>query len=211
MVYREGMRERLERMTRLEKEYWGKGVFPGGIDEAGRGPLAGPVVAACVVMPADDLIEGVNDSKKIAEKRREVYSAIIQDKAVSIGIGIVDNKIIDKINILQATRLACAQAYEQMPVKPDTLLIDALKELDINAEQIPIIHGDAKSYLIACASIIAKVTRDRIMIEYDKQYPQYGFAQHKGYGTKQHIQNILKYGECELHRKTFIKKIYERQ
>jgi ribonuclease HII len=176
------------------------------MDEAGRGPLAGPVVAACVVLPPEPLVEYVNDSKKISEKRREtLFDAIIS--AADYGVGIVGADIIDEINILQATRLAFKAAYNNMDKRPSMLLVDALKALDVPARQLAIIKGDQKSYLIAAASIIAKVTRDRMLAELDATYPLYGFARHKGYGTAQHIAALHAYGPCPEHRRTFIKGI----
>jgi ribonuclease HII len=189
----------------FENEVWNEGYeLIGGIDEAGRGPLCGSVVAACVIMPKNLLIEGVNDSKKLSAKKREKLYDIIFEKAVSIGIGIVDEKIIDEINIKQAARLAMKHAVENMAVKPEYLLIDA-ENVDMDIPQQSIIKGDQKSHSIAAASIIAKVTRDRMCIEWDKEYPKYNILKHKGYGTKEHIEAIKKYGPCSLHRKTFIK------
>lgn len=177
-----------------------------GIDEAGRGPLAGPVVVGAVILPKDSFIEGVNDSKKISEKKREkIYEQII-DEAIAYGVGIVDQKTIDEINILNATKLALKMAIQNLKVKPDIILVDALNGMDTCG--IPyksIIKGDAKNYCIAAASIIAKVTRDRIMQEWDEIYPQYGFINHKGYGTAAHIKAIKENGPTPLHRKTFIK------
>ncbi len=198
--------ERLVTMTEYEREYWIRGASVGGMDEAGRGPLAGPVVAACVVLPPEPLVEYVNDSKKISEKRREtLFDAIIS--AADYGVGIVGADIIDEINILQATRLAFKAAYNNMDKRPSMLLVDALKALDVPARQLAIIKGDQKSYLIAAASIIAKVTRDRMLAELDATYPLYGFARHKGYGTAQHIAALHAYGPCPEHRRTFIKGI----
>lgn len=177
-----------------------------GIDEAGRGPLAGPVVVGIVILPKDSMIEGVNDSKKVSEKKREkVYEDIIAE-AIDWSVGIVDQNEIDEINILNATKKALTMAIENLKVKPDLILVDALEKIDTKG--IPyksIIKGDAKEYSIAAASIIAKVTRDRIMKQWDEIYPQYGFAGHKGYGTAKHIQAIKEYGPCILHRKSFIK------
>lgn len=177
-----------------------------GIDEAGRGPLAGPVVVGAVILPRDSFIEGVNDSKKISEKKRErVYEQIIAE-AISYGVGIVDQKTIDEINILNATKLGVKLALEQMKIKPDLILVDALNNMDtLGIPYKSVIKGDAKHYSIAAASIIAKVTRDRIMQEWDELYPVYGFAKHKGYGTSAHIEAIKENGPCILHRKSFIK------
>ena len=177
----------------------------GGMDEAGRGPLAGPVVCACCIMPLDSMIDGINDSKKVSEKSRERLYDIIVDIAVAYGVGIVEPSVIDEINILQATKLGMKKAFENMTEKPEMLLIDAVKlELPIPVRSI--IKGDAQSYNIAAASIIAKVTRDRIMREYDLLYPQYGFAKNKGYGTKVHTDAIARVGRCPIHRRTFIRK-----
>lgn len=177
-----------------------------GIDEAGRGPLAGPVVVASVILPKDSMIEGVNDSKKVSEKKRErVFDEIINN-AISYGVGIIDETKIDEINILQATKLGLTTALKELKVKPDAILVDALQGIDtLGIPYKSIIKGDALSYSIAAASIIAKVTRDRIMIGYDKIYPEYGFAKHKGYGTAEHISAIKKYGLCPIHRLSFTK------
>lgn len=170
------------------------------------GPLAGPVVVASCIMPQDSMIEGVNDSKKVSEKKRErVFEEIIKE-ATSYGIGIVDETEIDEINILQATKMGLTNSIKELKVKPDLILVDALKNIDtLEIPYISIIKGDAKSYSIAAASIIAKVTRDRIMLGYDKMYPEYGFAKHKGYGTAEHITAIKRYGPCPIHRRSFIK------
>lgn len=198
-------KERLFAITEYERPLWEKGIVVGGMDEVGRGPLAGPVVTACAVLPAEPLIEGVNDSKKLSEKKREQLFALLKERAC-YGIGIVDQTVIDEINILEATRKAFCMAFEQMAEKPSVVLVDAMKPLPIAAEQISLIKGDAKSYLIGAASILAKVTRDRMMIEYDALYPQYGFAKNKGYGTAEHIAALEQYGPCPLHRRSFIKK-----
>ena len=191
-------------MLDYENKY--KGKLIAGIDEAGRGPLAGPVVCACVIMPLDEdkLIDGINDSKKLTEKKREeLYDKIIE-RAIAYSIVEVDERTIDRINILNATKQGMKRALDGLKVKPDIVLIDAVK-LDTNLPQDNIIKGDAKSYNIASASILAKVYRDRLMKELSEKYPQYNFAKHKGYGTKEHIENLKKYGKCELHRETFIK------
>jgi len=198
--------ERLNAMRRYELEAVSQGYCNiAGIDEAGRGPLAGPVVAACVMLPENCLIEGINDSKKLSPAKREKLYDIILDRAVSYGIGIVDEKRIDEINILNATKLAMKTAVEQMSVKPDILLIDAVKLDDLDIPQKSIIKGDELSISIAAASIIAKVTRDRMISEADSQYPEYGFKKHKGYGTAEHINAIKKYGICPIHRISFTK------
>lgn len=191
-------------MLDYENKYKGKRIA--GIDEAGRGPLAGPVVCACVIMPLDEdkLIDGINDSKKLTEKKREELYDKIKERAIAYSIVEVDERTIDRINILNATKLGMKRALDGLKVKPDIVLIDAVK-LDTNLPQDNIIKGDAKSYNIASASILAKVYRDRLMKELSEKYPQYNFAKHKGYGTKEHIENLKKYGKCELHRETFIK------
>ena len=175
-----------------------------GIDEVGRGPLAGPVCVACAIMPLDDIIDGVDDSKKLSEKKREQRFDKIVQKAICYRVEMVDEKTIDKINILEATKLAMKRAIENMPTMPDIVLVDAVKGLDVNVPTLPIIHGDTLSYNIAAASIIAIVTRDRLMIELAKKYPKYGFEKHKGYGTKAHIDAIKKYGVLDIHRKSFL-------
>ncbi|MBE5738590.1 MAG: ribonuclease HII [Clostridiales bacterium] len=177
-----------------------------GIDEAGRGPLAGPVAVAIVIMPLDkdSIIEKVNDSKKLSEKKREeLYSQIIE-KAIAYHVELVDEMTIDTINILNATKLGMLTCIENISVKPNIVLIDAVK-LDTEYETESIIKGDALSYSIACASILAKVTRDRYMLKLDEEYPQYNFKKHKGYGTKEHIDNLKKYGKSPVHRESFIK------
>ena len=177
-----------------------------GIDEAGRGPLAGPVVCACCIMPLgkNDMIEGINDSKKVSEKKRNILFEKIKEKAIAYSIAIVSEKVIDEINILNATKKGMLDSLKGLEVKPDLVFIDAVK-LDTDHKTVSIIKGDATSYNIAAASILAKVTRDRLVEEYDKEYPQYGFAKHKGYGTKMHIDAIRQFGPCPLHRRTFIK------
>ena len=178
-----------------------------GVDEAGRGPLAGPVVCACVIMPmeSEKIIEGVNDSKKLSAKKREELFDKIVDIAISYSIVEIDEKKIDEINILQATKLGMKRAVENLKVMPDLVLVDAVK-IDGALPQENIIKGDALSYNIAAASILAKVYRDKLMENLDKKYPEYNFAKHKGYGTKAHIEALKKYGKCEIHRETFIKK-----
>lgn len=177
-----------------------------GIDEAGRGPLAGPVVAGAVILPKDCRILYINDSKKLSEKRRNELFDIIKEEAVTYGIGIIDAARIDEINILQATYEAMRSAINNLNPSPDILLNDAVTIPKVDIKQVPIIKGDAKSISIAAASVLAKVTRDRIMEEYDKKYPEYGFAKHKGYGTKQHIQALEQFGASPIHRRTFITK-----
>jgi len=178
-----------------------------GTDEAGRGPLAGPVVCAAVIMPLEKhlIIEGVNDSKKLSEKMREKLFPLIIERAIDVSVSIIDHLVIDEINILEASKRGMEECVSKLKNAPDILLVDAVKGLKIKCEYLPIIHGDALSYSIACASIIAKVTRDRLMLELDKQYPLYKFAQHKGYGTALHIKLLKEFGACEIHRRTFIK------
>ena len=177
-----------------------------GIDEAGRGPLAGPVVVGVVIMPKDSMIEGINDSKKVSEKKREKLYEEITNEAIAWGVGIIDQKEIDEINILNATKKAVTTAIASLKVRPDLILVDALTNIDtLGVPYKSIIKGDAKEYSIAAASIIAKVTRDRIMREWDEVYPEYGFSKHKGYGTAKHIKVIKEIGPCMLHRKSFIK------
>ena len=178
-----------------------------GIDEAGRGPLAGPVCAAAVILPEGLIIEGLNDSKKLSEKKREALFDVITENAVSYGIALVDEKTIDEINILQATFLAMRNAVDALSVKPDLALIDGNQKPGLSIEQRTIIKGDAKSMSVAAASILAKVTRDRFMLSLDEKYPEYKFKKHKGYGTALHYEMLEKYGVSPVHRRTFLKKI----
>ena len=196
---------RLEELSKFEKEYNEKGYeLIGGIDEAGRGPLAGPVVAACVILPKGCVIEGVNDSKKLSEKKREALYDEITQKAIAWSVGIMDNNVIDDINILEATRKAMTHTIEELDVKPDYIFIDAEKKVDTKGiPYLPIVKGDALSISIASASIIAKVTRDRMMKEYDQMFPEYGFEKHKGYGTNAHTEAIKEHGLTMIHRKSF--------
>ena len=190
-------------MKEYENELYQKGIeLVAGVDEVGRGPLVGPVVCACVILPKDYFNEEINDSKKISEKKREkLYDTIMQD-AISVGIGMSSEKVIDEVNILEATKLAMKEAINNSKIKPQHVLIDAVK-LDIDIPSTSIIKGDAKSQSIAAASIIAKVTRDRMMDELDEKYPQYLFKKNKGYGTNAHIEAIRQYGIIKEHRKTF--------
>ena len=196
---------RLEAMREYEDTY-DACAYICGIDEAGRGPLAGPVVAAAAVLPKDCQIFYLNDSKKLSEKKRDLLFDEIKEKAVAYGIGIVSPQVIDEINILQATYEAMRQAISQLNVIPEILLNDAVTIPGVDIMQVPIVKGDAKSVSIAAASILAKVTRDRMMMEYDQIYPEYGFAKHKGYGTAAQIAALKEYGPCPIHRRTFIKK-----
>lgn len=194
-------------MLDYERRYLSQGArYIAGVDEVGRGPLAGPVVVASVIMPLDDeeIIQGVNDSKKVSEKNREILFEKIKEKALAYRIESADEKVIDKINILQATKNCMRDAVNGLDIPPDIVLVDAIK-LECNYPVDAIIKGDAKSYSIACASILAKVTRDRYMIEMDAIYPEYGFASNKGYGAAKHTEALKKTGACPLHRKTFIK------
>lgn len=200
-------RQRIETMKVYEKEYEDRG-FVCGIDEVGRGPLCGPVVAGAVILPKDCQILYLNDSKKLSEKKREELYEVIMDQAVAVGIGMAGPERIDEINILQATYEAMRQAIYNLPVKPDVLLNDAVTIPGVDLMQVPIIKGDAKSVSIAAASIVAKVTRDRMMTEYDRIYPGYDFASNKGYGTKTHREALKEMGPCPIHRKTFIKNIW---
>ena len=191
-------------MLEYEQKYWNNGIqYIAGVDEAGRGPLAGPVVASAVIFAPDVLIEGVNDSKKLTEKKRETLFHLIHEKALAVGIGIVDHEVIDRINILQASFLAMNKAIELLKIKPQQLLVDGNF---FRHERFPvenIIKGDALSHSIAAASIIAKVTRDSLMKDLHEQYPEYDFAKHKGYGTKAHIEAIRKHGYSPIHRRSF--------
>ena len=190
-------------MKEFENELYESGIkYIAGIDEVGRGPLVGPVVTAAVILPKDFYDERINDSKKLTEKKRELLYDVIMENALSVGIGISSPEVIDEINILEATKKAMIEAVNNLSVKPQHLLIDAVK-LNVDIPQTSIIKGDAKSESIAAASIIAKVTRDRMMIELDKEHPEYDFKHNKGYGTKKHIESIEKYGILKEHRKTF--------
>ena len=195
---------RMDEMLQYERKYSHLG-FLCGIDEAGRGPLAGPVVAGAVILPQDKKILYLNDSKKLSPAKREELYDVIMDEAVAVGVGIVGPARIDEINILQATYEAIRQAIEKLGVRPDLLLNDAVTIPGVEIPQVPIIKGDAKSVSIAAASIIAKVTRDRLMLQYDEILPGYGFAKHKGYGSSEHIEAIRRLGPTPIHRQTFIK------
>ena len=186
-----------------ENELYDKGLkYIGGVDEVGRGPLIGSVVAACVVLPKDFVLEGLTDSKKLSEKKRDMFYDIIMENAIAVGIGIVDEKEIDRVNIYEATKVAMKEAIKNTNIKLDHVLIDAMP-LDIDVDTTSIIKGDAKSISIAAASVIAKVTRDRMMYDLDKKYPMYDLASNKGYGTKKHIEAIKEYGITKYHRLSF--------
>lgn len=203
---RETPGEKLIRLTQIENEIWAQGGRIAGIDEVGRGPLAGPVVTACISIPRDKLVPGVDDSKKLSEKRREALFDPLREAADYCETCFVSPKVIDEINILAATKRAmetCGAGFDGV------FLVDAVTGLHLPGEIRPIIHGDALSYMIGAASIIAKVTRDRYMIELDEKYPMYGFARNKGYGTAEHIAALKKYGPCPEHRRSFIAKILE--
>lgn len=208
-------RQRLEEMKKFETEICGEeAACIAGVDEAGRGPLAGPVVAAAVVLPRDFDVPGIDDSKKLTEKRREAMYPIIKETALAWGIGIVDHEKIDEINILQAAREAMRQAVSEASrklaekgMKLDHILFDAMTIEDISIPQTNVIKGDSKSLSIAAASILAKVTRDRMMVEFAAQYPGYGFEKNKGYGTKAHYEGLRARGVCPIHRKTFLKNL----
>ena len=195
-----------ERLRALTETYdvplWGTGVLFAGIDEAGRGPLCGNVVAGCVALPPEPLILGVDDSKKLSAKRREELYDRITETALFWGVGEATPEEIDEMNILEATKLAMRRAAEKVPA--EVFLIDAVKQVGLKGAERPIIHGDAVSYAIAAASILAKVTRDREMERESEKYPEYGFARHKGYGTREHIEALRKYGPCPIHRRSFI-------
>lgn len=200
---------RLQKLKQIEENIYSNNSninYICGIDEAGRGPLAGPVVVASVIMPKDSAIEGVNDSKKISEKKREELYDKITEEAISYGVGIIDHEQIDKLNILNATKLGLTTSLQELKIKPNLILVDALNKIDtLGIEYKSIIKGDALCYSISCASIIAKVTRDRIMRQWDEVYPMYGFINHKGYGTASHIQAIKECGLCPIHRRSFTK------
>lgn len=200
-----------EDTLKFEKELYKKGItLIAGVDEVGRGPLVGPVVASAVILPQNYRLEGLTDSKKLSEKKREKFYDVIMKDAVSVGIGIVDNKVIDEINILEASRLAMKKAILDLDVKPEHILSDAMK-INIDIPVTDIIKGDLLSESISAASVIAKVTRDRMMIELGKKYPEYEFETHKGYPTKKHLEIIKKYGILDNYRKTFkpVKEIIE--
>ena len=193
---------RLEAISQMDRELWKEGTVFAGLDEAGRGPLCGPVAAACVIMPPEPLLLYVDDSKQLTEKRREMLYEQIMKVAVYARVVMAEPEEIDRINILEATRRAMAEAAREAPCR--LFLVDAIKSLEVEGEVRGIVHGDALCYSIAAASILAKVERDRLMKEYDRQYPQYGFARNKGYGTAEHIRALREYGPCPIHRRSFI-------
>lgn len=199
--------ERLFRITQTERTYWEQGLLVAGMDEVGRGPLAGAVTTACVIMPSAPLIEGINDSKKLSEKKRQQLDIAIRENAIAYSIEFIPPDIIDEINISEATKLCFKNAFENIGVNCNHVLIDYVSGLQIDAKQVPIVHGDALSYTIGAASIIAKVARDAYMQQMHELYPQYNFAKNKGYGTAEHICALKKYGPCPIHRRSFIKKI----
>lgn len=197
-------------MLEIEERFQVRGYrLIAGMDEAGRGPLAGPVSCAAVIMPLDDLIPGIDDSKKLSEKKREMLYDRIIEKAIAYKITFIDHHTIDEINILNATKQGMNMCIRLLPVQPDFVLVDAVQGLKLDMPCLPVIHGDALSYSIACASILAKVARDRLMCAMDEQFPEYNFKQHKGYGTREHIENLKKFGKCDIHRESFIKKFVE--
>lgn len=196
-------------LWQIERSLFAQGIHPiAGIDEAGRGPLAGPVCAAAVILPEGLVIEGLNDSKKLSDKKRRALYDIIINQAVAYGIALVDEKTVDEINILQATFLTMRQAAEQLTVQPALALVDGNRAPGLRVPVQTVVKGDSLSANIAAASILAKVTRDRLMERLDAEYPQYGFAVHKGYGTKAHYAALREYGPCPIHRMTFLKKFY---
>lgn len=200
--------QRIKEISKYETELYQKGkAFIAGIDEVGRGPLAGPVMTCAVILPKDCNVLGINDSKKLSASQRENICIQLKKIAIDISISKVEADEIDKINILQSVYKSMKQSVNNLNTKPDIVLVDAVSIPDINVEQLSIVKGDAKSISIAAASIIAKVTRDKLMDEYSKKYPEYGFERNKGYGTKEHIDAIKKYGLCPIHRRTFVKNL----
>lgn len=204
-------RERLREMRQYENALHAIGrSFIAGVDEVGRGPLAGPVVAAAVILPKDFSILGIDDSKKLSAKKRDLCAEIIKSEAICWAVGLRSNTCVDQINILNATKESMYEAIEKLRIKPDHVLIDAVKLPDLEMPQTSIVHGDATSISIAAASIIAKVTRDRMMLAYGKDFPWYSFERNKGYGTKSHYDGLDIYGPCSLHRQTFLKNYFEK-
>lgn len=203
--------ERLKALSAFEKPYWDKGLLVAGVDEAGRGPLAGPCVAAAVIMPPGVLIPGMDDSKKLSEKKRAELYSLITSQAVCFAVGISDNAVIDRINILNAAKRAFEEACSRLSVKPYFVFCDRIGGINIDVPYREITGGDRLCYSVAAASIIAKETRDAIMRDYSVIYPLYGFDRHKGYPTKEHCECIVRYGVCDIHRESFLKKLYERE
>ena len=199
-------------MLEYERDLQASGsILIAGMDEAGRGPLAGPVFAAMVIIPLDNIIEGVNDSKKLTPKKRSELSKVIKEKSLAFSICSVDESEIDRVNILEADKECMNKCCQEISIKPDYCLVDFVPHLELPFPHKEIVKGDAKSYSIACASILAKVARDEYMEEMAIKYPQYQFDKHKGYGTKLHYEMLRKYGPCEIHRKSFLKKFYEKE
>lgn len=204
--------ERLKNMLQIEDKLYSEGYnLVCGVDEAGRGPLCGPVVAAAVILPKDVYIEGVNDSKKLTEAKREKLYEEIMKNALAVGVGISEVEVIESVNILNATKIAMKQAIDNLSIRPDYVLIDGNQMINIDIKGETVVSGDAKSESIAAASIIAKVTRDRMLYEFDEKYPEYGFCKNKGYGTKIHVQAIGEYGLTPIHRKSFCTKFKKPQ
>lgn len=203
---RQAEAERLSAIAQIDQSFWARGCMLAGMDEVGRGPLAGPVVVGCVVMRPEPLIPYINDSKKLSPKRREALDAEIRAQALACSLAWIGPDIVDDINILEATKRGFHEAFCSIDMEVTDVLIDALKGLDISARQHPLVQGDARSYSIAAASILAKVARDRYMCEQDALYPAYGFSRNKGYGTPEHIAALKAYGPCPLHRQSFIGK-----
>lgn len=201
--------DRIKRLIECEKNYSKGYKIVAGIDEVGRGPLAGPVMTCAVVLPSDYSIHYVNDSKKLSAKQREELAEVLKEDAISYSIGLCDNNEIDDMNILNATYLAMKKAIEGLTIEPDLVLVDALTIPDIRMDQVGIVHGDAKTFSIGAASIIAKVERDHLMEELDSRYPEYGFRNNKGYGTHEHIEALKEFGPCPIHRKTFISNFFK--
>lgn len=198
------MEKEIVDLYKYENELYDKGIeYIAGVDEVGRGPLIGPVVTACVILPKGFILDGLTDSKKLTEKKRDLYYDYIMENALSVSVGIMDNEVIDEVNIYEATKLAMYQAINNSKITPEHVLIDAMKLEELEMDSTSIIKGDSKSISIAAASVIAKVTRDRMMYELDEKYPVYGFKKHKGYPTKAHVSAIEKYGILPSHRKTF--------
>ena len=197
-------KDRIDHLLQYEKALWSEGVlYIAGVDEVGRGPLAGPVVAGAVIFPENIFIQGIDDSKKLTPKKRDDLFPIILNEAISVGFGVVSEKEIDRINILQASYKAMQIALEKLSVQPAHVLVDGYSIPESSFQQTSLVKGDRRCFSIAAASIVAKVVRDRLMVEYDRLYPQYGFARHKGYCTKKHIEAVQQFGLCKIHRRSF--------